>query len=67
METSEILLVFAGLAGLMILSKLLFGGNRQRQQGIPPAAAAELQQAGRRMGVVAKQASMFAEAAMLLT
>jgi len=66
MEAFHIVLIFAGLAGLMILFKALFGRSSPAKQQIPPAAAAELQQAGKRMGAVAKQASLFAEAAMLL-
>jgi hypothetical protein len=61
MGTGQILLVIVGVAALMILFKLLFVGSpQQSRDGSRGGSATE------RVGAVAKQATVFADAAMRL-
>jgi len=66
MVIGQILLVIAGIAALMILFKFLFRTSAHQSQMGSANAGPAIDSAAKRMGSVAKQATLFGEASMLL-
>lgn len=66
MEPTTILLIFAGVAGLMVLYKILYRQPAPSNPISPPDITQLAAAAGQRMGKIAKPAMLFAEASMLL-
>lgn len=66
MDTTQLVLIIGGIAVLMILFKVLFRSSKSSPETVPSGLPAPMVEAGKRMGSVAKQAQLFAEASTML-